>query len=111
MTVRELRDKLDDLMEHHQDDEVSVTYRGGSPVRGYTPGVTIENLQVGFDWDNGRILLSTKDPLWGSGGLNRLELTIKQDLDTNKDSTDEFIKAHNHGLQRALFLINELKRG
>ena len=68
MKVSELRDKLDIFIDHgHGDDEVVIHCKEVS--MGPHAAESLKGVWVGFDWDQGRVLIEPESPLvhYGTG--------------------------------------------
>lgn len=76
MKLKELRDKLNAMNSHHDDDEVLVEVVRRGAVGG-TPAVKVRSANSGFDWDNGRFIIHTDVPL--------KEITLDEKRDINID--------------------------
>jgi hypothetical protein len=62
MKLKDLRDLLNKMGDRHDEDEVLVeVYRKNS--MGGTPAVKVRSANSGFDWDNGRFIIQTENPV------------------------------------------------
>jgi len=65
MKLSELKQHIDFLIEHgykHDDPEIRVIISTSGSIGG-TPTVGIKSITSGFDWDSGKIMISTLDPI------------------------------------------------
>lgn len=63
MKLSTLIPALQNALATHGDAEVLVCVQSQGELRGHTPAVAVTDAHAGFDWDSGRVLLSTKNPL------------------------------------------------
>lgn len=58
MKLIELKEIVDSLVTDNENDDVVIEIYNRDSIGG-TPNVSLDKVQVGFDWDNGRIILSS----------------------------------------------------
>ena len=63
MKLSTLIPALQNILATHGDAEVLVCVQSQGELRGLTPSVAVTAAHAGFDWDSGRVLLSTENPL------------------------------------------------
>ena len=63
MKLSTLIPALQHILATHGDAEVLVCVQSQGELRGPTPAVSVTEAHAGFDWDSGRVLLSTANPL------------------------------------------------
>jgi hypothetical protein len=81
MTLRELKQRIDHTLKYSREDEdmdvvVRVSHEGDA---GSTPATLVTNGNAGFDWDAGRFILTTSDPIM------RTSTRIKQKIMSNAE--------------------------
>lgn len=64
MTVGELRNILNRLYEHsHRNDDLVIGILTSDPSVGWLSHVTIDHVFKGIDWDSGKLLVATNQPV------------------------------------------------
>ncbi len=63
MKLSTLIPALQNILASHGDAEVLVCVQSQGELRGHTPAVAVTEAHAGFDWDSGRVLLGTENPL------------------------------------------------
>ena len=63
MKLSTLIPALQIILATHGDADVLVCVQSQGELRGHTPAVAVTDAHAGFDWDSGRVLLSTENPL------------------------------------------------
>ncbi len=68
MKLSTLIPTLQNILATHGDAEVLVCVQSQGELRGHTPAIAVTEAHAGFDWDSGRVLLSTENPLIALSG-------------------------------------------
>ena len=63
MKLSTLIPALQNILATHGDAEVLVCVQSQGELRGHTPAVAVTEAHAGFDWDGGRVLLTTENPV------------------------------------------------
>lgn len=64
MTVGELRNILNKLYEHsHRNDDLVIGILTSDPSIGWRSYVTVEHVSKGFDWESGKLMIGTNQPI------------------------------------------------
>ena len=59
---------LQNILATHGDAEVLVCVQSQGELRGHTPAVAVTDAHAGCDWDSGRVLLTTENPVIALSG-------------------------------------------
>ena len=61
--LKHLIDRICENMKPHNDPDVVIKVKMPYTTIGATPTVTVKNASLGFDWDNGKFIFHTQEPL------------------------------------------------
>ena len=87
---------------HHEDPEVVIQIKLPYSTVGGTPTVKIKNAQMGFDWDSGKFIFTTEEPLTPSNRDFVKQMKEMQDRAGMADYENRGLKAEIRRLKKLL---------